>query len=31
MIKRYDTSIYKWIMGYWVNATTFKIVAVFDN
>ena len=30
MIKRYDTTLNKWLKGYWIG-TTFKIVAVFDN
>jgi hypothetical protein len=30
MIKRYDSSIRKWLIGYWEDNTKFVVMAILD-
>lgn len=30
VIKTYDYNLRKWVIGYWVNNTAFKILALVD-
>jgi len=30
LVKRYDFLIKKWIVGYWMNNTTFKVLTTID-
>ena len=30
LIKRYDLILKQWVVGYWINNTTFKVLTLTD-